>query len=354
MKTYVLHGINDLRYEDTKIPEPKSGEVLLRVSAAGICGSDIPRIYETGAHRHPLIPGHEFSGIVEDVGFGVDKKLKGKRCGVFPLIPCRKCVPCSRKKYELCRNYDYLGSRRDGAFAEYVAVPADNLIEIPDEISLETAAMLEPMAVAVHAIRRVMPHGINEGYTAAVFGVGTIGLMLISFLLDAGLSVNKLFVIGNKNFQKKAALENGVLQENFCDIRDCDPDQWLDERTGGYGADLTFDCVGKNETVIQAISHAAPSGHVLLMGNPHSDMHLERDVYWKILRHQLRVTGTWNSSFRNELDDDWHYVLSRLQRGKIRPESFITHRLSLEDLSQGFEIMRDKTEPYIKIMGVFK
>ncbi len=353
MKAYVLHSINDLRFEDVKIPEPKAGEVLLRVSAAGVCGSDIPRIYETGAHRHPLIPGHEFSGVVEEVGPEVDKKLKGKRCGVFPLIPCRNCVPCSRKEYELCRDYDYLGSRRDGAFAEYVAVPSDNLIEIPESISMETAAMLEPMAVAVHAIRRVMPHGINKNYTAAVFGVGTIGLMLITFLLDAGLSENKLFVVGNKEFQKNAALEIGVLQENFCDIRDSDPDLWLAEKTGGYGTDLTFDCVGKNETVLQAISHAAPSGHVLLLGNPHSDMHLERDVYWQILRHQLRVTGTWNSSFRNEPEDDWNYVLSRLQIGKIRPESFITHRFPLEDLNRGFEIMRDKAESYIKVMGVF-
>ena len=159
MKAWVLHRINDIRLETVEMPAPQSGEVLVAVKAVGICGSDIPRIYRTGAHRHPLIPGHEFSGVVEVLGKDADSAWLGKRVGVFPLIPCRACGPCMRGQYEMCRNYDYLGSRRDGGFAEYAAVPADNLIELPDNISFEEAAMLEPMAVAVHAMRRVLPSG---------------------------------------------------------------------------------------------------------------------------------------------------------------------------------------------------
>ena len=124
MKAYVLHGINDLRFEEVARPESKADEALVRVMAAGICGSDIPRIYTTGAHRHPLIPGHEFSGVVEQVGSEENRKWMGKRVGVFPLIPCHQCEPCRRKAYEMCRSYGYLGSRQDGGFAEYVAVPA--------------------------------------------------------------------------------------------------------------------------------------------------------------------------------------------------------------------------------------
>ena len=132
MKAWVLNKVGEIKFEEVDRPVPKEGEVLLRVRAAGICGSDIPRVYQTGAHRMPLIPGHEFSGAVEEVGLGVDPKWGGKAVGVFPLIPCRKCEPCKAGHFELCRSYDYVGSRRDGAFAEFVTVPAANLLELPD------------------------------------------------------------------------------------------------------------------------------------------------------------------------------------------------------------------------------
>lgn len=124
------------------------------------------------------------------------------------------------------------------------------------------------------------------------------------------------------------------------------------ERTAGNGADIFFECVGKNETYALAVQNTAPAGKVLLVGNPHSSMHLEKDIYWKILRNQLTVIGTWNSSFTRRPDDDWNYVLDRLARRRISPLNLITHRFSMENLSDGLEIMRDKTEDYVKIMGV--
>ena len=154
MRAYVLHGIDDLRLEETALSEIKEREVLVKVMAAGICGSDIPRIYKTGTYSYPLIPGHEFSGTVIETGLKADKKWMGKRVGIFPLIPCGECEPCRKKQYEMCRHYSYLGSRTNGGFAEYVAVPGENLIELPEEVSYEVAAMLEPMAVAVHAMRK--------------------------------------------------------------------------------------------------------------------------------------------------------------------------------------------------------
>ena len=105
MKAWVLHGVHDLRYETVRKPEPKEGEVLLAVRAAAVCGSDIPRIYRAGAYSYPLIPGHEFSGIVEKTGPGVGREWNGKRVGVFPLMPCGSCNPCREHRYEMCRNY---------------------------------------------------------------------------------------------------------------------------------------------------------------------------------------------------------------------------------------------------------
>lgn len=469
MKAWVLHGINEIRLETVELPALESGQALVAVKAAGICGSDIPRIYRTGAHRHPLIPGHEFSGVVESVGKETDSAWLGKRVGVFPLIPCGACGPCIKGQYEMCRNYGYLGSRRDGGFAEYVAVPAGNLIELPDCVSFEEAAMLEPMAVAVHAMRRVLPeesrsesgptgdvnasgqvvhggsakpdwsepgptgavnvsgqathggsaksdwsesgptgavnasgqttHGesrkpeqalpsetdgigqsMNQPQTDAVapqavegilpagtgveetivvFGLGTIGLLLTALLLERGKSRRKsgssggrILVIGNKDFQRQKILELGLSAEAYCDSRAQDAGRWILERTGGRGGDVIFECVGRNETLRQAVDSAAPAGRICLVGNPASDMALEREVYWKILRNQLTVTGTWNSSFSHKASDDWHYALERLSRKDLMPSRLISHRFSLEEMEKGLHIMRDKSEDYVKIMAV--
>lgn len=347
MKAWVLHGANDFQYEEVEKPALAEGEVLVKVMAAGICGSDVPRIYRDGAHRHPLIPGHEFSGIVEECAPGADVAWLGKRVGIFPLIPCGECLPCQKKQYELCKKYSYLGSRRDGGFAEYVAVPEWNLLALPDNVTYEEAAMLEPMAVAVHAMRRIE---LRQSDTVAVAGLGTIGLLLTVFLMEQG--IKDIYVIGNKDFQKRNIAKLGLPGDHYCDSRQEDVQKWLLQRTDGRGMDVFFECVGRNETVSWAIDLTASAGKVCLMGNPWSDMVLDKAVYWKILRNQLMVTGTWNSSFTHETQDDWHYVLERLERKGIAPAELITHRVSLERLEEGLSIMRDKSEDYLKIMCV--
>lgn len=345
MKAYVLHGIGDYRYEETEKPCATAGIVLVHVKAAGICGSDIPRIYRTGAYHHPLIPGHEFAGEVVEVGEGVSVRWVGKRVGVFPLIPCMRCPQCRKKQYEMCSKYNYLGSRTSGGFAEYVQVPEWNLIELPDMVSMEQAAMLEPMAVAVHAIRRIRLSDMDK---VAVCGLGTIGLCIAMFLLEMGCQ--ELYVAGNKDFQKKMALNIGIKAENFCDIRSADFSAWLRGKTDEMGVTVFFDCVGKNEVLKQGIASLSAGGQLMLIGNPTSDVSLEKNLYWKILRSQISLTGTWNSSFTHEEADDWHYVLKRLEEGKVKPEKIITHRMNFESFMRGFEIMDAKSEDYGKIM----
>lgn len=345
MKAWVLHGINDIRFGEIDEPLPMADEVIVSVKAVGICGSDIPRIYQTGAHVHPLIPGHEFSGQVIKAGKHVDAGWIGKRVGIFPLIPCQSCDACRKQHYELCRNYNYLGSRRNGGFAEYVAVPEWNLIELPENVLDEEAAMLEPMAVAVHAMRRV---NLCENDTAVVWGLGTIGMLLLMFLKDAG--IENIFVVGNKEFQKNTVLKLGLDEKCYCDAGTQDTEEWIFEHTHGRGADVFFECVGKNETFSQAVNLTAPEGRICLVGNPYSDMLLEKSIYWKILRNQLIVTGTWNSSFAHAAEDDWHYVLDRLKKKKIAPAELISHRFELQEAEQGFLTMLKKREDYIKIM----
>ena len=349
MKAWTLKKIGDISYGEVPQREPEAGEVRIRVKAAGICGSDIPRIFETGAHVMPLIPGHEFSGYVESVGEGVDSEWLKKPVGIFPLLFCGKCRSCIGKKYELCRDYSYIGSRQDGAFAEYVNVPVKNLIELPEGVSYETAAMLEPMAVAVHALRTGVGHAEGrdpKSIKAAVCGLGTIGMLLVMFLLEAGYE--NLYVIGNKRFQKEEILKLGIPEERYLDGEDAKETSRLAKAEGGM--DVVFECVGSNTTAELAINSAGPEGRVVLVGNPRSDMKLGRDTYWKILRNQLTVSGIWNSSFTGSEDDDWHYVTRRLAEGRIEPKELITHRLALSELDKGLGIMREKCEDYCKIM----
>lgn len=353
MKAWVLHNIRNLQYEEVETPIPAEDEVLVRVKAAGVCGSDIPRIYRDGAHNMPLIPGHEFSGEVVSAGGEAGEAWLGKRVGIFPLIPCRECVACRMGRHEMCRSYSYLGSRRDGAFAEYVAVPVSNLIELPENVSYGQAAMMEPMAVAVHAMRRVR---LQRSDTVVVCGLGTIGVLLTMFLLEKG--VKNLLVVGNKDYQKKQVMSLGLSEDRYCDCRSQKMEEWISQKTDGLLANIFFECVGKNETVSQAVNMTMPGGQICLVGNPYSDMTLDKQTYWLILRNQLEITGTWNSSFYTKCQEDgtnltdWEYALSLLQEGKIRPEQFISHEYPMQDLAQGMVIMRDKKEDYLKVMAL--
>ena len=356
-KAWVLHDIGDIRYEEVDIPSPGDNEVLVKVMAVGICGSDVPRVYETGAHKMPLVPGHEFSGVVMKVGTNVSSELEGMRVAVSPKIPCRKCEMCVKGETDLCLNYDYTGSRRDGAFEEYVCIPVDNLIELVDNISFEEGAMIEPLAVAANAVRTGCA-GIDhsdDSVRIAVCGMGTIGLMVVMLLKEMGYS--DIYVIGNKDSQRDKALDLGISPEHFCDVRNEDPVTWLKEKTNGVS--VYFECVGSNESIRYGLEAGEPKSVLVLVGNPHSDMSFSRNTYWEILRKQMRLLGIWNSSYRKEcvdsgtIDnkiDDWHYVLRRLESGRIEPSKLISHRFSLEELDKGLDIMHNKTEDYCKIM----
>ena len=172
MNAWVLHAVGDLRYEKVPAPRRKPGEVLMKIGACGICGSDIPRIYKKGTYHFPTIPGHEFAGTVVEADRG---ELLGMTAAVFPLLPCGECEYCRSENYAQCMNYNYFGSRCDGGFAEYIAVSEWNLVPAGGSIGIEEAAMCEPAAVARHA---ALLGGIGDGHTVAIFGAGPIGLML--------------------------------------------------------------------------------------------------------------------------------------------------------------------------------
>lgn len=355
MKAYILRGIGDLAYEDAPVPQLEEGWALVQVSAAGICGSDIPRIFKTGTYHFPTIPGHEFAGKVVDACGGQGKGWIGRRVGVFPLIPCMECEACKQKQYEMCRDYDYLGSRRDGGFAEYVAVPVWNLIEIPSHIGMKEAAMLEPASVSLHAVRRLE---LRQGDTIALFGLGTIGLLIVQWLHILG--IRDVFAVGHN--QGHGEMMRKVVSGDFkyknigrSQCRDelhttNEEVLWILECTKGEGAQIVIDCIGSSESLKNCLDSVKIGGQVLAVGNPKGDISLDKDTYWKILRKQIRITGTWNSTFLHTEEDDWHTAIQACSTGELKLAELITHCMPFDKLKQGLDIARGHEEYHNKIM----
>jgi len=355
MKAYRLKGIGQLDYEDVPMPQLYSGWALVQVGAAGICGSDIPRIFTTGTYHFPTIPGHEFAGKVVEVFDASDKEWIGKQVGVFPLIPCRQCLACKEKKYEMCSDYDYLGSRRDGGFAEFVAVPVWNLMELPESMDIKDAAMFEPASVALHAVRRLELHAED---TVGLFGLGTIGLLIVQWLHIFG--IKNVYAVGHdpghgammREIASKDDEYKNVDREQGTDISKKDDGiaAWILEKTGGEGVTVAIDCIGTSESMKNCLDSVKMGGQILVVGNPKGDVLLEKETYWKILRRQIRLTGTWNSSFFHSADDDWHTVKQLCSGGRLRLSRLITHCLAFDKLHQGLDIARKHEEYHNKIM----
>ncbi|MGE5558445.1 MAG: galactitol-1-phosphate 5-dehydrogenase [Bacillota bacterium] len=345
MKALVLHGINDLRYEEVPIPKPASGEVLVKIRASGVCGSDIPRIFTKGTYHFPTIPGHEFAGEVAETGKGVNSGWIDKKVAVFPLLPCRKCEPCLIGEYAQCRDYNYFGSRCNGGFAEYLTVPVWNLVAVPEGLSLKEAAMAEPAAVAIHALRQV---GLEPGDNVAIFGAGPIGLMLGQWAKAWG--ADRVMLADIDGGKIAFAREQGF--SHVFNSSAGDPVAWVNEVTEGRGADVAVEGAGVSDTLEQCLKCVRPFGRIVAMGNPAGDMILSQKAYWELLRKQLKIAGTWNSSYVALPKNDWVMALRAMETGRINVKGFITHAVPLEQAGEVLAMMRDRTAFYNKVMFV--
>ena len=343
MKAAVLHGPNDLRIEERPRPQPGPGEVLIRVAASGVCSSDVHRIQSADVPNLPVVPGHEFSGVVVKTGDGVED-LSGARVAVYPLLWCGRCRSCYRKIYECCENYSYHGSRTDGGMAEFVVTKVDSLVQLPDRVSHEEGAMTEPAAVALHAINRAR---LKEGETVAVIGAGTIGLIVAQVARARGAtSVVLLDVMEEK---LKIARELGF--DNV--VRSDGPDvvESVRDMLGGEGSDVVVEAVGCSPTYNLALDLADRSSRVVWMGNIDGDLTVPQQRVSSILRKQLCIVGTWNSNIVAP-ENEWAAVHTMVAGGQINLSRLISHRFKLEELPKAIQMMWDKREPYQKVMVV--
>lgn len=342
MKACVLKAVGQLCYEDVPMPEPKKGEVLLRVKRCGICSSDIDRVFKTGTYHFPTVPGHEFSGQVVALGEAVDRAYLGRRAAVFPLLPCFRCPSCEAEEYARCDDYSYFGSRCDGGFAEYLAVPVWNLAFFSDALSYDAAAVCEPAAVALHAANAGR---ITPGDTVVIVGSGTIGLLAAMWarIHNAG----RVVMIGRGEEKLKAAQALGFSHTVSTLTRD--PEAAVREMTAGQGADVVLEMAGNPESIGTAVCCAKKGGTVVLTGNPAGDIALRRAVYWKILRNELHLTGTWNSSYSSH-KNDWSVALDHMERKILPVESLITHHFPLWRWEEAFHLLQDRQSGAIKVM----
>ena len=343
MKACVLHGIGDFRFETVPTPVPKPGEVLLQIRACGICGSDIQRVWEKGTYTFPTIPGHEFSGLIVDAADEQNRPLIGKKAAVFPLLPCMRCDACVIGEFAQCTDYNYFGSRCDGGLAEYISVPVWNLVLAPETLSFEEAAMAEPAAVALHALRRA---GLGIGDSVAIFGAGPIGLMLASWARLMGAARAILIDID----ARKLEFARGLGFEDLVNALSEDPVEAVMRLTNNRGSDCSIEGAGASAALEQCLGCTRMFGTVVAMGNPLREITLSQKAYWALLRKQLNLCGTWNSSYSEIPLNDWKTSIRYMAQGKLQLEPFITHRLTLEQCPAGLIMMRDRTEFFNKVM----
>jgi L-iditol 2-dehydrogenase len=340
MKALVVEDVKKLVYKDIEIPTVSEDKVLIHVRACGICGSDVPRARDGGVHSFPQVIGHEFSGDIVKVGDAVSEYKVGDRVTAAPLVPCGKCKNCKKGHPAMCTNYSFIGSREQGAMAEYVAVPSKNLVKLADNISYEQAACIEPITVALHGIERV---DIKSGGRAIVYGCGTIGILLMQCLKAKGLE--KVYAIDIDDFKLSIAKELGAYE--VINPLNTNITEYFDK----YGkVDYVFETAGVNIIQSQVLNLVDKLGNVVYVGTANKDVTIDHKIFENILRGELNVTGSWMSYSEPFPGNEWKAAVEYLESGKINVDKIITHKFKLKDGYSAFEAMLSKDENSIKVM----
>lgn len=331
MKVMCLHAINDFRLEEMEKPVPTGDQILVKIGACGICGSDIPRVYQLGTRVYPVVIGHEFSGTVVAVGNPEDNELIGKKAAVFPLIPCRDCDPCEVGNYCQCENYDYLGSRSHGGFAQYCLLPSKWHLVFSNnvDLSMEALSMCEPACVAQHALRR---GNVQAGQNVVILGAGPIGIMTARWARLFG--VKNVILTDIDDVKKKFAEDRGFTVINS---RTSDLKEEIMKLTDGRGADVVIEGTGCSAGINDAINIVRVGGTIVWLGNPHADTTIALANHSLLLRKEVEMHGVWNSYYAQTPINEWQYTVQMMDEGKLKVDDLITHKASIDDLKQLFD-----------------
>ena len=340
MKAAFFYGGRDIRVEDVPDPVAGPGEVLVRVRAAGVCGSDLHG-YRAGASSPnvpPRVRGHELAGDIVALGPDVTSLKVGQRVGVEPLVGCGDCTYCLSGAYHLCSRLEHIGGQRRGGFAELAVAPEDKVYPLSDGVSIEVGSLLDVYAVAVHALTQVP---VRPGDHVAVIGTGAIGLSIAQMASLAGASVA---VLGRRDEPLRVATQ--VAGAVGINVLRQDPVQavraWSgDTSTAGRGADRVYEAVGGvADTLSLALQLAVPRGTVGVVGSFGHPQTLDTGL---ALRRELTLAWIWSYAWREERPE-FQIALDLLASGRLQAEPLITHRFPLERIREAFDVADRKAE----------
>jgi threonine dehydrogenase-like Zn-dependent dehydrogenase len=340
MKALVLKEYKRFAYEEVPVPEPGPDEVLIAVKACGICGSDVHGMDgSTGRRRPPIIMGHEAAGTIARVGSGVSAWRAGDRVTFDSTIYCGHCEFCKRGLINLCDRRRVLGVscedyRQNGAFAEFVAVPQHILYRLPDGLTFEQAALVEPFAIALHAIRR-SPPVLND--TVVVVGAGMIGLALVQALRRSGCG--RLVAVDIAPERLALASKAGATQ--CLNPAACDAAKAILDLTHGSGADLAFEAVGVSATVDLALRCVRKGGAVTLIGNVAPKVELPLQV---AVTRELTIRGSCASQ------GEYPACLDMLARGALDAAPLISATAPLVEGATWFDRLYRKEPGLMKVV----
>lgn len=339
MKALVYYGPHDIRYMEVETPTPKAGEVLVRVKAVSICGSDLSGYKAVSAMRKPpLIMGHEFSGEIAELGEGVTGLKPGDRVGVVTNLYCGKCRDCKDGRTNVC-DYRYIigttmkAGSYNGAMAEYVVAPAKKIMPLPDHVSFDECALVEPLSISLRATKHA---GDVRGKTAAVFGAGPIGLMGIMCLKSFG--AQRIVAIDVLDNRLDMALQCGAT-----DVINSNEDVAAITRkmTDGVGIDVVFDAAGVPATVNRAIEIARNGGTVLMVGMASPTFEIE---YKHAVVKELKLLASY--MYTTEMQEGLQMIID----GKLDVARMITSRHPLADGPKVFEDLASGNSKDIKVI----
>ena len=348
MKAAVVFANDDIRYTDVDEPAVTDGTVKVKVAVSGICGSDLPRVFENGAHSYPIILGHEFSGEVVETGKGVERIKVGDRIAGVPLIPCMTCESCQKGNYSLCSNYSFIGSRRQGSNADFIVIPERNAIALDKSVTFEQGAMFEPSTVALHGL---LQNGYRGGGTVAVLGGGTIGIFTLQWANLLGAKKTAVFDISGERLKLAARTGAG---ETFNTREEGFLNKAMDF-TGAKGFDYVFETAGVTDTMKMAFRLAANKANVCFIGTPHKELCFSPAEWENMNRKEFTLTGSWMSYSAPFPGKEWSMTAEYFAAGKLRlDEGLIGERFPMSEASKAFRMFKKPETVKGKILLINK
>ena len=323
MKSVVIERPNEILVLEQDVPEPGPGQLMVQVMASGICGTDLHIYRGEYMGRYPVIPGHEFSGVVAAIGTGVTRFKVGDRVAVEPNIACDNCVNCLNNRQNFCLNWQAVGVTLPGGMEEYVLVPEKAAFPIGD-LPFEIGAFMEPLSCVVHGVERAR---IGLADHVAIFGAGPIGNLMIQMARIQGAA--KVTVLEINPGRAELASELGA-DRVVASFEELQPETY----------DIVIDATGAIPVMNRTIDYVRMGGTVLLFGVPPSGRNIEMEGF-KIFRKGLTVLSSF-TSVRNSFQ-----AVDLLRSGQVRVESLISHRLPLEDLPHALELIESR-DPAVK------